>query len=130
MILCGGPDWPTSVLAGILGISVFQCELGTCPIIASVVPLCLSGSFYLRRVGYGEVWPRLGNFMFILTGAVSVAFWAGMAWAIQERVRGAPSMGRRSPRHTSVSYSSLKYYYMVLEAAVTFSKNCHEHEVA
>jgi len=84
MILCGGPDWPTSVLAGILGISLFQCELGTCPIIANVIPLCLSGSFYLRRTGHGEIWARLGNFMFILTGVVSVVFWAGMAWAIQD----------------------------------------------
>mmetsp|Transcript_117151 Transcript_117151/g.303942 ORF Transcript_117151/g.303942 Transcript_117151/m.303942 type:complete len:1030 (+) Transcript_117151:146-3235(+) len=84
MILCGGPDWPTSVLAGILGISVFQCELGTCPIMLSIAPLSLSGSFYLRRTGYGEVWARLGNFMFILTGVVSMVFWAGMAWAIQD----------------------------------------------
>lgn len=84
MILCGGPDWPTSVLAGILGISLFQCELGTCPIIVSVAPLALSGSFYLRRSGWGEVWSRMGNLMFMLTGVVSIGFWVGMGWAIQD----------------------------------------------
>lgn len=30
-ILMGGPDWPTSVLAGILRCSLFQCILGTTP---------------------------------------------------------------------------------------------------
>merc|ERR1711862_517414 len=30
-VLCGGPDWPTSVSAGILKCSLFQCELGTLP---------------------------------------------------------------------------------------------------
>merc|ERR1719215_1116475 len=39
MLLCGGPDWPTSVLAGILGASLFQCEIGTTPIIFAIVPL-------------------------------------------------------------------------------------------
>ena len=28
MILCGGPDWPTSVLAGILRLSLVQCTIG------------------------------------------------------------------------------------------------------
>ena len=30
-ILCGGPDWPTSVLAGILRLSLVECEIGTLP---------------------------------------------------------------------------------------------------
>jgi hypothetical protein len=32
-ILCGGPDWPTSVLCGILKLSLFQCMLGTTPVL-------------------------------------------------------------------------------------------------
>merc|ERR1712176_956552 len=48
-ILCGGPDWPTSVLAGVLRLSLLQCELGTVPIIGFVVPCSLTGSFYLKR---------------------------------------------------------------------------------
>eukprot|EP00913_Durusdinium_trenchii_P028875 g27073.t1 len=49
MILCGGPDWPTSVLAGILRLSLVQCTIGTLPVILSLIPLALTGSFYLRR---------------------------------------------------------------------------------
>jgi len=32
-ILCGGPDWPTSVLCGILRLSVIQCTIGTMPVL-------------------------------------------------------------------------------------------------
>ncbi|CAE8688484.1 unnamed protein product, partial [Polarella glacialis] len=47
-ILCGGPDWPTSVLAGVLKLSLFECELGTMPIIVFITPCSLSGSYYLK----------------------------------------------------------------------------------
>ncbi|CAJ1376820.1 unnamed protein product [Effrenium voratum] len=83
MILCGGPDWPTSVLAGILRLSLLQCTIGTLPVILSLIPLALTGSFYLRR-DESEVWARAGNLMFSLTALVSVTFWAGMGWAIQD----------------------------------------------
>lgn len=85
MILCGGPDWPTSVLAGILRLSLWQCLLGTFPIIFNVVPLTLTGSFYLKRKGeQSEVWVRAGNLMLTVTALVSVVFWVGMGWAIQD----------------------------------------------
>ena len=32
-ILCGGPDWPTSVLCGILKLSVIQMSIGTSPVL-------------------------------------------------------------------------------------------------
>jgi len=83
MILCGGPDWPVSVLAGILRLSLVQCMIGTLPVIFSVIPLALTGSFYLKREE-SEVWVRAGNLMFTLTVLVSVLFWAGMGWAIQD----------------------------------------------
>mmetsp|Transcript_44313 Transcript_44313/g.77770 ORF Transcript_44313/g.77770 Transcript_44313/m.77770 type:complete len:1232 (-) Transcript_44313:145-3840(-) len=82
-ILCGGPDWPTSVLAGILKLSVLQCELGTLPIIFFIAPFSLSGSFYLKR-DEGEIWARAGNLMFTATGFVCVLLWAIMAWAWQK----------------------------------------------
>jgi len=82
-ILCGGPDWPTSVLAGILKLSLVQCELGTLPIIFFIMPFSLSGSFYLRR-NDGDVWIRIGNLMFTLTGLVCAVMWVIMAWAWQK----------------------------------------------
>jgi len=82
MILCGGPDWPTSVLAGILRLSLPQCMLGTSPIVSNVAPFVLTGSFYLKR-DVGLIWARAGNLMLTFTIGTSMVFWAGMAWAIQ-----------------------------------------------
>lgn len=83
MILCGGPDWPTSVLAGILRVPLRQCIIGTCPVIASVIPLALSGTFLVKR-GDGPVWARAGTLMFSLTVVVSLVFIGGTAWSIQD----------------------------------------------
>lgn len=43
-ILIGGPDWPTSVLCGIMRLSVFQIMIGTIPTIVLVIPSCLTGT--------------------------------------------------------------------------------------
>ena len=44
-ILVGGPDWPTSVLCGIMGLDLFQVLLGTLPVIVLIMPTVLTGSF-------------------------------------------------------------------------------------
>ena len=43
-ILIGGPDWPTSVLCGIMKLSLFQIMLGTVPVIFLIFPTCLMGA--------------------------------------------------------------------------------------
>ena len=47
-ILCGGPDWPTSVLTGILRLSLLQMLLGSLPVIFIVSPLVVGAAFLLR----------------------------------------------------------------------------------
>ena len=42
-ILCGGPDWPTSVLCGIMGLDLLPVLLGTLPIITLILPTVLTG---------------------------------------------------------------------------------------
>eukprot|EP00586_Coscinodiscus_wailesii_P006060 CAMPEP_0172489586 /NCGR_PEP_ID=MMETSP1066-20121228/19690_1 /TAXON_ID=671091 /ORGANISM="Coscinodiscus wailesii, Strain CCMP2513" /LENGTH=739 /DNA_ID=CAMNT_0013257559 /DNA_START=289 /DNA_END=2505 /DNA_ORIENTATION=- len=44
-ILVGGPDWPTSVLCGIMRLGLFQILLGTIPVIFLIIPTILTGSF-------------------------------------------------------------------------------------
>ena len=46
-ILCGGPDWPTSVATGIMGLNVGMMLLGSLPIVLLVVPSVLVGAFQL-----------------------------------------------------------------------------------
>jgi len=43
-ILIGGPDWPTSVLCGIMRLSLPQILLGTVPVVFLIFPTCLTGA--------------------------------------------------------------------------------------
>jgi hypothetical protein len=82
MILCGGPDWPTSVLAGLLGLSLWSCEIGTTPIIFYIAPFSLSGSFLLRS-NESEIWANSSNLMLYITFLMTLVYWAACAWVIQ-----------------------------------------------
>lgn len=44
-LLVGGPDWPTSVLAGIMGLDLLPVLFGTLPVIILILPTVLTGSF-------------------------------------------------------------------------------------
>ena len=44
-ILVGGPDWPTSVLCGIMGLRLGPVLFGTLPVWALIWPTVLSGTF-------------------------------------------------------------------------------------
>merc|ERR1712137_853234 len=60
-VLVGGPDWPTSVLCGILKLNVFQCVLGTTPVIVLIFPCVIAGAF-LSGPGAedpGSIWGTL-----------------------------------------------------------------------
>eukprot|EP00916_Digyalum_oweni_P016855 GHVL01027664.1.p1 GENE.GHVL01027664.1~~GHVL01027664.1.p1 ORF type:complete len:792 (+),score=116.07 GHVL01027664.1:53-2428(+) len=59
-ILIGGPDWPTSVLTGILRLSVFQMLLGSSPVIILVVPCVLAGAFLLKT-GESDEWKAISS---------------------------------------------------------------------
>jgi hypothetical protein len=49
-ILAGGPDWPTSVLAGILGIDLLPCLFGTLPCFLLSSSSSLAGAMMARQV--------------------------------------------------------------------------------
>ena len=50
-ILVGGPDWPTSVLCGIMDLPLLPILVGTLPIVFLITPTLLTGSFtYLSSV--------------------------------------------------------------------------------
>jgi len=49
-ILVGGPDWPTSVICGIIQNGVAQCLIGTLPIIFCLAPCVLSGAFLVSPI--------------------------------------------------------------------------------
>ena len=51
-ILCGGPDWPTSVLCGILRVPLYESLLGTSPVLVLYLAYTvLAGAFTLKTGG-------------------------------------------------------------------------------
>lgn len=44
-ILVGGPDWPTSVLCGLMRLELYPILLGTTPVFFLILPTLLTGSF-------------------------------------------------------------------------------------
>jgi len=70
-ILVGGPDWPTSVLCGILKLNIPQMLLGTLPVfIASVAPQTLAGSLFTKT---GSVWATVKTIATSLAAAAQAA---------------------------------------------------------
>ena len=57
--LVGGPDWPTSVMMGLMGMPLGPILLGTTPIILLIAPLAFSGGFMTR--GPQAPYPALMN---------------------------------------------------------------------
>lgn len=52
-LLVGGPDWPTSVTCGIIGVNIPQMLVGTLPVMSLTVPCILAGAC-MGRVIPGE----------------------------------------------------------------------------
>lgn len=47
-VLVGGPDWPTSVLTGLMGLPLSQMLLGSVPVLITIVPVCFAGALLLE----------------------------------------------------------------------------------
>jgi len=47
-VLCGGPDWPTSVLTGILNLRLVDMLLGSLPVVFLIAPCCVAAAYILR----------------------------------------------------------------------------------
>jgi len=73
-ILCGGPDWPTSVLCGILGLNLLSILVGTLPVICIVVPAVLSGYFPILQRGVSDEEKRKYQRFFVLFGILAGLF--------------------------------------------------------
>lgn len=76
-ILVGGPDWPTSVLCGLMGLPLLPVLIGTLPVFILIVPTVLSGTFlYLAALPPDEEEPE-GHFPWAATMATIMATCAG-----------------------------------------------------
>mmetsp|Transcript_7465 Transcript_7465/g.21165 ORF Transcript_7465/g.21165 Transcript_7465/m.21165 type:complete len:1029 (-) Transcript_7465:106-3192(-) len=118
-ILCGGPDWPVSVLAGVLGLSLVQCEIGTLPIIFFVAPCAMSGSLYLQ-VGRSDLWTRSASLMMLCAIGVNFFLWALAGWAIQNELeQNLHQLSRRLRQNVELEW--LDYREAELKKLVAFA---------
>ena len=85
MILCGGPDWPTSVLCGILRVPLFQMLLGLVPICTLTFPTTLAGAFQLK-IDDGAAWASAATVFLIVATLLQLVFGCVALYQI-EKVR-------------------------------------------
>jgi len=120
-ILCGGPDWPTSVIAGVLNLSLLQCELGTVPIIGFVAPCALTGSLYIKK-GEGEVWSRSADLMIVVSVVVNLILWAIAFWAIQNRLEADyDELKRHLPENVDLHWFDYRAEQVAKRSLVSWS---------
>jgi cell division protein FtsL len=122
MILCGGPDWPTSVLCGLLKLSLLSCEIGTTPIIFYIAPFSLSGSFYLRR-NESPIWQNASNVMLLITIVMTVVYWAACAWVIQNTFNEHnDELSRKLKKNIDLDWLDYREEWIEQKTSVTLSQ--------
>jgi len=80
-VLVGGPDWPTSVLCGILRLNLLQCVIGTMPVILVSTPCVLAGAFMTGPEEPKEVTAQPGTSTASDTGIWSTLYSAMLAFS-------------------------------------------------
>lgn len=88
-ILVGGPDWPTSVICGIIQNGLASCLIGTTPIIFCIAPCVLSGAFLISPVtdkdsNEASTWSTLATVTALGAGAVQLLSMLLAAYFIEE----------------------------------------------
>ena len=63
-ILCGGPDWPVSVLTGILRQDLKQMLIGSIPVYLLILPCVCTGAFLTQT---GDIWEAIASITLIST---------------------------------------------------------------
>lgn len=75
-ILCGGPDWPTSVTTGILRLPLSSMIIGSLPVFFLITPCVLAGAFLLRA-NEGGIWESVSTltlaFAFVVQSGAMLA---------------------------------------------------------
>lgn len=103
-ILCGGPDWPTSVLTGILRCHVGQMLLGTLPCILLVVPAVLAGASLFE-----ESAQSLSATLVMAVGiSQGAAFFAAMLFVAKETRDHFDELSTPRPEHQAVIDKALE----------------------
>jgi hypothetical protein len=104
-ILVGGPDWPTSVTCGIVGVNIPQMILGTIPVVTLLLPCILAGAC-MGRVTPGESdrWSLMANVFTMVAAVVNTASMAYAVYTISVTVQKfGDELAKPRPEHEAVA---------------------------
>ena len=91
MCLCGGPDWPTSVTAGILGCKLGRTLYGTLPVVIIVATSAMAGAFLYAKEK-GGVYSSLADVVVMIGLMAQLVFMAGAMYYIEDLVQNRPEI--------------------------------------
>ena len=86
VILIGGPDWPTSVLTGIMRLPLCQMLLGSVPVIFLIAPCVVSGAM-LVKASEGGIYTSLNTISITLTFVVQSMSMLGAMHFLAKKVK-------------------------------------------
>ena len=102
MCLCGGPDWPTSVTAGILGCKLGRTLYGTLPVVIIVATSAMAGAFLYAKEK-GGVYSSLADVVVMIGLMAQLVFMAGAMYYIEDLVQNRPEIIAAMPDDEEVS---------------------------
>lgn len=94
-ILIGGPDWPTSVLTGILGLEYTQMLIGSSPFVITITVTVLAGALMLKAGESASLGAAASAMLFVASLVQSACLMAAMV-AIQDIATKYKGIGPRS----------------------------------
>jgi membrane protein DedA with SNARE-associated domain len=104
-ILVGGPDWPTSVTCGIIGVNIPQMLIGTIPVASLLTPCVLAGAC-LGQVKPGEanMWQTAAQGFTAFAAAVNAASAAYAVYAVSKTLqKHGDELAKPRPEHAKVA---------------------------
>jgi len=76
-IMCGGPDWPTSVICGLLKLPLHSLLLGLTPMFLMTIPTTCVGAF-MTAGSLSPIYSNIQSFLYLIVGGVQLVFGIGM----------------------------------------------------
>jgi len=109
-VLVGGPDWPTSVICGILKLNLRQMLLGTCPVFFVSSPCVVAGAFLAGPADTGTpsednegLYDTLSSSLLAVSLLIQAATMAVAAYYIQDIIgKHSEELAKPRPEHAPV----------------------------
>ena len=107
MILCGGPDWPTSVFTGILGLNVFSMLYGSLPVVIIVGTSAMAGAFQYAKTK-GGAYESLANVALVVGLLAQLIFFSAALYYIEDVVQNKADKIKAYPDDEDVKKLDVK----------------------